>query len=277
VEALAAPDFAVPQWRKIVANEANVKKAGKLAGGALGEKLAKFPLLFTLAAFFGRRPSRAKASNVRNGSVTLVDLGEGPLALTCQHVIACFRRIRKCTDKVVFQIGNVELDPLDQLIDENARLDLASIRLTHEQVNEITLEGGMGLCVFKPVSWPPQTLSEGDFVAFGGFPGELKTVRSFDELEFGSWSSGASKVCSVSDFQFVSLFERDYWVKSFGRQYHMDLRALGGMSGGPAFINRGLYWELVGIIFNYHENYDTVIFSSLSVLNTDGTIQPPPV
>ena len=258
-------------------NEEKARKAKELAAGVLGEKLAKFPLLFSKAAFFGRRPSKVRTSKVRNGTVTLVDFGEGPLALTCHHVIACFRRIRKCTNKVVFQIGNVELDPLEQLIDENARLDLAAIRLTHEQVTEITSEGEIGSCVFTPVEWPPPILAEGDFVAFGGFPGRLRTVMSFDELEFGTWSSGASKVCSVSEHQFVSSFERDYWVQSFGSQYHMDLRALGGMSGGPAFINRGLYWDLVGIVFNYHENYDTVMFSSLRAMNTNGTIQQPPV
>ena len=258
-------------------NEEEEKKAKALAAGALGEKLAKFPLLFSKAAFFGRRPSAIRKSKVRNGTVTLVDLGEGPLALTCHHVIACFRRIRKCTNKVVFQIGNVELDPLEQLVDENARLDLAAIRLTHEQVTKITSEGEIGSCVFTPAEWPPPMLVEGDFVAFGGFPGRLRVAASSDELEFSSWSSGASKVCSVSEHQFVSYFERDYWVQSFGSQYRMGLRALGGMSGGPAFINRGLYWDLVGIIFNYHENYDTVMFASLRAMHTNGTIQQPPV
>lgn len=259
-------------------DEAKVKKAKELAAGVLGKELTRFPLLFAKVAFFGRRPSKTRSSSVRNGTVSLVDLGEGPFALTCHHVIAPFRRMRTCTNKVVFQIGNVELDPLDQLIDENSRLDLATIRLTHEQVTNITSEGELGSCVYKPISWPPRMLSEGDFVAFGGFPGRLKTVMSFDELEFVSWSSGASKVCSVSEFQFVSAFERDYWIQSSpGSKFHMDFRALGGMSGGPAFIDRGLYWELVGILFNYHENYDTVIFSSLSALNTDGTIRPPPV
>ena len=178
--------------RHLVIDEMKVKEAKALAAGALGENLAKFPLRFAKPAFFGRRPSKTRPGTVRNGTVTLVDLGDGPLALTCHHVIARFSRMRRCTDKVIFQIANIEIDPLDQLVDENARLDLASIRLTQKQVNEITSVGEIGSCVFKPTSWPPHTLAEGDFVAFGGFPGGLRKVISFNELEFGSWSSGAS-------------------------------------------------------------------------------------
>jgi len=57
----------------------------------------------------------------------------------------------------------------------------------------------------------------------------------------------------------------------------MELDALGGMSGGPAFVNRGLYWDLVGIVSQYHENYDAVFFSMLDSVQPDGTITPPPV
>lgn len=100
---------------------------------------------------------------------------------------------------------------------------------------------------------------------------------SFAELDFPSWSSGASLVSSVSDWQFVSAFERDYWVTSFAARHRLDLRDLGGLSGGPAFINRGLYWDLVGIVSEYHETYDAMFFASLRQVQRDGTIDLPPV
>lgn len=253
----------------------NDDQAKALMSGALSEKTTKFPLLFAKAAIIGERPSKQQPAQINNGTVSLADLGAGPIAITCQHVIAAFRE-RQANSPVIFQIGGVELDPVAQLIDENKRLDLATIRLTQEQIDAITSEGEIGSCVYKPVEWPPAPLTEGEFVAFGGFPGELRTISSYDEIEFGSWSSGASRVCSVSEFQFVSTFEREYWLHSFGNKLHMGISALGGMSGGPALVDRGLHWELVGIIYNYHENYDTMIFSSLRSLNIDGTIQPPP-
>lgn len=253
------------------------RKAKELAVGALGEKMAKFPLLFAKAAFFGPRPARDRPSDVNNGTVTLADLGSGPLAITCQHVVSCYRKRLAREKDIVFQIGCVELYALDQLVDEDQRLDIATIRLNDEQVEQITLEGEIGLCVFSPKEWPCPAPEPGEFVAFGGFPAKLRTVRSFDELDFGSWSSGASEISSVSDNQFVSAFEREYWVRTFGLPGLSDLDILGGMSGGPALINRGLYWDMIGIVSQYHEQYDAMFFSILSAVHPDGTIEPPPV
>ena len=258
-------------------DEADIAKAKELAAGPLGEKMAKFPLLFAMAAFFGQRPSKSRPTEVRNGTITLADLGKGPLAITCHHVITAYRERRAALEKVIFQIGDIQIDPIDQLIDEDERLDLATIRLTESQVKAITSQGEIGSCVFQPKSWPPPLPKEGEYVAFGGFPGTLRSVISFDELSFGSWSSGASQISSVSEFQFASVFEREFWVQSFGNKHHMDLNALGGMSGGPAFLNRGLYWDLVGIVSHYNETYDTVLFASVRGIHHDGTIEGPPV
>lgn len=254
-----------------------IAKAKQLAAGALGERLSKFPLLFATAVFFGQRPSKLRPSQICSGTVSLVDLGEGPIAVTCEHVIAGYSEMAKAHDNLVFQIGSVEINPLEQLIDKNTRLDLATIRLTEAQIKSITSEGEIGSCVFRPKAWPPEVLKEGQFVAFGGFPGSLRTMASFDEYIFDSWSSGASKVSSISEGQFVSAFEREVWVKSFGAEHHLTISALGGLSGGPAFINRGLYWDFVGIVSQYHENYDAMFFASTSGLRTNGTIAPPPI
>ena len=255
-----------------------IAKAKQLAAGALGEKLAKFPLLFAKAAFFGQRPSKSRPSEISNGTVSLVDLGEGPLAVTCEHVIAGYIEMTKAHDNLVFQIGSVEINLLEQLIDKSARLDLATIRLTEKQITSITSEGEIGSCVFRPKTWPPEeALKQDQFVAFGGFPGCLRTVASFDEYIFESWSNGASKISSVSEGQFVSVFEREFWVNSFGAERHLSIDALGGLSGGPVFIDRGLFWDFVGIVSQYHENYDAMFFASTSGLRANGTIIPPPV
>lgn len=259
-----------------VEEEQKVKKAKELARGPLGEKLGKFPLLFAKAVLLGQRPSRTGPVQVRTGTMTFVDLGAGHFGITCQHVIACYRKMRESMEKVIFQIGGVEIDPLSQLIDENTKSDLATIGLTTELARAIGPDGEIGSCVFRPRTWPPPVLKVGDYVAFGGFPATLKRVLSFDELVFGSWSNGASRICSVSDIQFVSKFDREYWVAPFGDEHHMTMTAFGGVSGGPAFIHRGLYWDLVGIVKEYDETYDTVIFASTRALRADGTIEPPP-
>lgn len=252
------------------------EESKKLAAGPLGEMLAKFPLLFAHVTFFGPRPSKIHPSEIRSGTISIVDLGAGPFAVTCEHVIAAYCNMKETHDNLVFQISNIEIDPLEQLIDKNARLDLATIHLSKEQLVSITSGEGISSSVFMPKSWPPDAIKDGDFVSFGGFPGSLRSIVSFDEYIFESWSCGGSKVSSVSEGQFVSAFEREKWVKSFGAEHHLTLDALGGLSGGPVFINRGLYSEFVGIVSQYHENYDAMFFSSASNLRANGTIIPLP-
>lgn len=254
-----------------------ILQAKKLAAGPLGEQLGKFPLLFAKAVLFGERPSKGRPTAISSGSVSLVNLGYGPMIVTCEHVIAGYRKMAGKFNNVLFQVGDIEIDPLKQLIALDTRLDLATIRLSDAQAKAITSSGPIGSCVFEPKSWPPESVMPGQFVAFGGFPGSLRTIESFDEIVFSSWSSGASEVSSVSEGQFVSSFDREFWVSSFGTGTHLTITDLGGLSGCPAFINRGLYWDFVGIVSAYHENYDAMFFSAASRLRADGTIDPLPV
>lgn len=260
-------------------NNSNKKEkiAKKMAAGPLGKESSKYPLLYAKAAFFGERPSRDRPTVIQNGTIGFVDLGNGPLGITCQHVIQGYRIYREKYDDVLFNIGNVELDPLSQLIDENDKIDLATIRLTEKQIGAITSQGEIGSCVYKPRSWPPSPPKENEFVAFGGFPSNLRKIDTFDEIGFYSWSSGGSRIDSVNEFRFISPFEREYWIRSFGKLHLIDLKALGGMSGSPAFIFRELFYEFVGVLSDYEENYDAVFFATVQSIKPDGTIEPPPV
>jgi len=254
-----------------------IEEAKKLAAGPLGEQVGKFPLLFAKPVFFGRLPSKHSPSKVSNGTITLVDLGTGLLGVTCAHVMSGYREMQQQFGNVVFQIGNINLDPLRQLVAEDIALDLTIIKLTDAQVKALNSEGEIGSCVFRPVSWPPPPVTPGDFVAFGGFPGSLRERLSFDELEFPSWSSGACRVEAVADDRFSCVFEREYWVTSFGQKHHMELKDLGGMSGGPAFIHRGLHWDFVGLIYEFSKEFDIMFFRPAALVCADGSIQEPTV
>lgn len=260
-----------------MAEDERILEAKKLAAGPLGEQLGKFPLLFAKSILFGERPSKTRPTAISSGSVSLVNLGQGPIAVTCEHVIAGYREMIAKHSNVLFQIGEVEIDPLKQLMAEDARLDLATIILSNAQAHAITSSGPIGSYIFEPNGWPPAPVREGQFVVFGGFPGSLRAIESFKELVFSSWSMGASEVSSVSDGQFVSKFDREAWIRSFGTDAHLTITDLGGLSGCPAFINRGLYWDFVGVVSAYHENYDAMFFAAASRLRADGTIDPLPV
>jgi len=170
-------------------------------------------------------------------------------------------RKRLAEGECIFQLGNCKLDPMAQLKAEDKGLDYALIGLTEAQVKEIAKPGGPfdGTVFCDVAPWPPEEVKEDDFVAFGGFPGELRQAASFDELSFGSFSSGASRVTSAHEGHLVSQFERDYWVK---HGHEPEPKSIGGMSGGPVFAIRIsaetniLTYAFVGHITEIHQSYE---------------------
>lgn len=254
--------------------------AKRLAAGPLGQEHARVALLYTRSVTFGLRPVRGRPPKINTASAILLDLGQGPFALTCHHVLDEYRSGGSSKNSV-FQIANTELDLDTTLIDQSPRLDLASIRLTSAQVRSMSPPGEIGCSIYTPSDWPHRPPSPGDFVAFGGFPGKTRTVKNHQDIDFTSWSVGASLVNAASDFQIVSSLERRYWVSARGGPDAMTLDDLGGMSGCPALVHRrlpsGLWtWDLVGVLRSYSDGLDTVYFSPLTALNADGTLVHPP-
>ncbi len=240
---------------------------------AFSEQAAKFPMRFAKAALIGGRPAPNKPVKVFNGTVTLVQLPVGPVAITCEHVVRAALAAHVQDPNSLFQIGDVVIDLKHQLIDLSEYRDIATIRIEERQIAGLLAGEEIGTALFAPVTWPPPRPTEHDYVAFGGFPGALREVTSFQDVVFGTWSSGASKVHSSSERQFATQLERDRWECAYGNQTHLALADFGGMSGGPVFVMRDLYWDLVGVVKEYHEAYDAVFFASLASVRVDGTIE----
>lgn len=242
---------------------------------ALDEQLAKFPMRFTTSVIVGPKPSVGTSIKVNTASAVLVDLGEGPLAITCQHVVAEAIEPLANGEQKRFQIGGCVIDLNERLVHQSEELDIATIRLETGELEEVVNSHEIGALVFTPASWPPEPPKDGDAIAFGGFPGSLREAKDFNEIEFGSWSTGGAIVNSSSDRQFLTHFERENWLVAFGNPHGLALVDLGGMSGGPAFALRGMHWDLVGIVKEYHEAYDAMFFASLRWVRSNGTILHP--
>jgi hypothetical protein len=256
-------------------NPEKVKKAKEISAGPLGKEMAKFPLQFAKAAFFGDRPAKNKHQNINHGTITLLELQDRPIALTCSHVLDAYRKIHS-NPNVIFQIGNLEFNPLERIIDESAssKFDIVTIDLQGLNHKKLFSPEGIGSSFFKPVRWPPSSVQQGEFVAFGGFPGVWRQNISWNEMVFDSWSSGATQVSVVREEYFVCHFEREYWVQSFNLDRHngLDLHKLGGLSGGPVFIHRNIYWEFIGMIYEFSEGFDLMYIRPANLVLEDGTI-----
>ena len=235
-------------------------EAKKLIAGHAGVEFEKYPLKFAVPAYFGIRPQQGEPATVKSGTASLVRIGGQPYALTCSHVLEAYRE-NLAEGACIFQIGNCELDPLTQLKVEDKKLDYAFIGLTEAQGKEITTPDGPfdGKFFYEVAQWPPGDVMNGEFVAFGGFPGKLRQAMSFDELSFGSFSSGASRVASVGEDYVVSQFEREFWVKH-GQEAEPE--TIRGMSGGPVFAIRHnaasgiITYEFIGHIYEFSEDFE---------------------
>lgn len=251
-----------------------VKKAKEQAAGGLGKELSKFPMRFALTALFGKKPVEDQAVEVNHGTMTFLQLGGRQIGLTCSHVLDEYRKISSDSN-TVFQIATIPFNPLERIIDESSDLDLVSMDLSDLNIVELRRRHEIGSQFFAPSNWPPKQLQEGDFVVFGGFPGKWREEPSWDAIIFDSFSSGACPVASVQEEHFVCQFEREYWVESFnyhGRQ-GMDLDDIRGLSGGPVFIHRDLYFEFVGIIYQFSSAFDLMRVRPAQLIREDGTLR----
>lgn len=251
------------------------KAAIALAKGPAGEILSKYAAHYAKALLFGERPIQNNKAEIRNGTVTLIALPQRKVAVTCWHVIDGYRDFLSRFKHVITQIGDTLIDPLAQLIDQSQALDLAVIALTDKQIEEITAGGEIGSRLVDGRTWPPKQVTAGEVVMLSGFPGKYRQVLAINEIEFRAFCAAGIRVHSAQEDYFTCQFEREYWVKSFGVKdgtEHLE-PLLGGMSGGPAFVDRGLSWELGGFIYQHSPDFDILRLRPANLINPDGTIR----
>jgi hypothetical protein len=241
-----------------------------LAAGPLGQEMAKFALRFCAPVFFGPRPSRKVPIAVSNGTASLLKIRGELLAVTCSHVIDGYRRELAQNKSCLFAIANCHVDnPLSQLVAEDQIIDVAVFLLTTEQAAKITKSNiGIGEAFYEITPEPPKPVVVDDYVAFGGFPGSLRKHTSYDELSFGTYSSGACRVTDCYADYLTCEFEREFWINHFA---DLEPESLGGLSGGPVFVIRhsmsGLVsYEYAGLIYRMHESTESLFVRQASAL-----------
>lgn len=243
---------------------------------ALRNSLCEFPSMFTKGLALGT------ADEFHTASATLVDLGHGPLAITCAHVITDPKRrnqglpqfIDMWRDgKALIRVGNTPVSH-SQLVGLDEEVDLATIRLSDEQATDLENEEGMKARFYTPHEWPPHPAKEGEWVAFGGFPGQWRKKRpQTQEILLHYYGVGATAVTSAGgERQFGCKFEREHWIWMSHNPALPDLTALGGLSGGPVFAERDLRRELVGIITDFREDCDIMLIAHTKWIKGDGSI-----
>jgi hypothetical protein len=217
-----------------------------------------------------------------NGSGVLLDLGNGPFLVTNNHVIMAYKdkvnRVKEIGNEPLLMIGNVIVDIKKSLIDINETLDLASIRITEEDLLQISKESYKE--PYKPHYGPPSDYSElrGETAIVVGYPGVFRTdsVKA-SELEYAVFSG---EIMDTSDISIKIPLVIEQSKRVFGNRDLNELddsnpeekSRLGGFSGGGVFIlaNDGSI-HLIGITKENIGFIHGVQASLSSLINTDGT------
>jgi hypothetical protein len=240
----------------------------KQATTALRNNLCEFPAMFAKGVVI------VGADGFHTATVTLLDLGEGPLAVTCAHVISDYLERWKAGSMSI-RVGNTRIHA-SQLAALDKDLDLATIRLSDEQATDLRSEDGIhGIATrfYQPTRWPPAPALEGEFVAIGGFPAEWRQIRSKNrEILLPYYGIGATPVTSVSERLFGCRFEREHWIWMSRSPELTDLAMLGGLSGGPVFAERHLHRALVGIVTDFGADCDIMQIAHMHWIQKDGSI-----
>lgn len=236
----------------------------------LAKVLTEFPAGFMEPIFIGDPPLYRAQPSCAIGTATLVSMGGRFFAITCHHVLQAFRGLHGHPRH--FQIGELALDPENQLIAETQELDLAIIGISPSQV--LGQRSGDGLCrtrFFQPRTWPPDPVTLEDVISLAGFPGVWREQDGVNKFTMFMFGHGATEVVSVAQTHFVTRIELDRCVTFHSIKEVSDL---GGMSGGPVFRwRRGeLEPQLVGIVYEYQAEYDLLFIRSTGVLLPNGTL-----
>jgi hypothetical protein len=263
---LSAREMVIAMKRSLGKSDGIQKDWSAQATAGLRSNLCEFPAMFAKSVQIGT------ADECHTATATLLDFGNGPLAITCEHVIAGFVE-RWRAGRALIRVGNVRVSA-SQLAALDKDIDLAIIRLSDEQAADLVSEGGLATQFYRPSRWPPDPARQGEYVAVGGFPAQWRQKRSESrEMILPYYGIGATPVSSVSERAFGCAFERDQWIWMSRNTGLTDLTSMGGLSGGPVFAERHLHRALVGIVSEFQEGLDIMFMSHSHWISADGSIR----
>jgi hypothetical protein len=162
----------------------------------------------------------------------------------------------------------------------NEPLDLATIPLSGRHLERLHDDGRRIIDVHDR---PPRLVQKGEKLLFGGYPGRIRTIESWDAGAFNA-------IVLIGEVESVS--SDGHWFTYHGKPEDMTqtdvatrseepiLEELGGLSGGPVFRSSGAaggQLELVGVVADAPENafYGHIILRfarRLDVIRPDGSI-----
>lgn len=219
---------------------------------------------------------------INNGTMFFLNTGTACFGVSAAHVIldkGGYRDVKKNALQYTCKVGDMHFDPDERLIDIDEKIDIATFKITREEINKI----GCHVFTSHQPQWPPEPPEEDKAIMFAGYPGCERRWVNTNEVVFGSCvSTGITH--AVNNREISTRWEREFWIPTTGlklppKDYHS-----GGMSGGPMIANvDGILrtWRLAGVVVQGPKGYtdeggisEFEMFKAkrADYINADGTI-----
>jgi len=245
----------------------NKHEAISLLKGLYGREISNLASSYTSAIFWISAASNVETSN---GSIFFINCGNGPFAVTADHVYEGYIKNKNIDPFLRCQIGNVPFVPENRLIDRDKELDIATFAI---DAKEIKADGKVVHAV-NPNNWPPKPPDVGKGIFFAGYPKAYRKDKIPEKIEFGTYV-GVLTVTSVSESHIVCQYDRDEIVNMFGNETLPERQYLGGLSGAPLWtlVQTEIFsWRLGGIIYEFSTDYELLYARRPDCISTDGHI-----
>jgi hypothetical protein len=209
-----------------------IEKAKALMRGGLGKAELEFIGTITAPLFWVLRDSDGR-ENMKGGSVFFLDAGEGQFAVTAAHVVTeCFEDTKSAMfiQCMIGCNGGISMPVFlgDRIIDAHKGIDIATFRVTHDEVTRI---GRTALTGFQK-TWPPPLPQVERAATYCGFPRIGRRTLGRRERSFGLVGMGGI-VTSAHENCISVQIERDRLMRVLGTEEFTENYDFGGMSGGP--------------------------------------------
>lgn len=208
--------------------------------GIAVDLLAKEAMSHTISLLIGfvADPKGDVAPTIYTASGAFIEFDGAVCLVTCCHVLAVFRNLKKQQPGYKFQIGSFVCDPDERLRDADEGLDLAILDLTDVPIERLRNREEPFGPLPRPHRWPSAPVSVDENVIVCGFPiGTVEFDYKKRKISHVAYPV-VERVLTVEDNSFIVSFDRDAWItipSDTAAPQQIKDADLNGLSGSPVF------------------------------------------
>ena len=234
-----------------------LQRAQKVLTSGLSGHLFAFGSKFVTGIYWHVPDGQGNRRVLRNGSIFFVDIGEGVIGITADHVYKKYLEDLATAHDLECQVGELRYRP--EVIGRSPKLDIATFRFSNEDLEVCKREA------FKLSSRPEEILEPGRPAAVFGYPGQFRRPKEHTI----NWI--LLSAIGQSTYKGIEI-PHDLIVTDPPDSPFPDV---GGCSGGPIFslpdnldLEQGTLW---GVVTDFSDD-GVMMGSSLALLEPSGHI-----